>query len=160
MYVNASELQQCGCQLMKNRIAIGFWIARALHMQYYCMCGVGCFVRKSAFHDHFQKTFPDEENRAPKRSVSIHIGRSWSSGYPLVAPTYMHVQPPNGLIGHYANGNSIDEGDFMISPSSRHRGGVNVALFDGSVRYVTDEVSEKVWWAVGSRNDGRTQSLP
>ena len=90
---------------------------------------------------------------------SAHIGRSWSSGWPLVAPTYMHVQPPNGLIGHYDNGNSVDEGDFMISPSSRHPGGVNISLVDGSVRFVSDQVSNEVWWAVGSRNDGRVESL-
>lgn len=90
---------------------------------------------------------------------SAHIGRSWSSGWPMVAPTYMHVQPPNGLIGHYANGGSVDEGDFMISPSSRHSGGVNLALVDGSVRFVSDRVAIEVWWAVGSRNDGRTETL-
>jgi len=76
-----------------------------------------------------------------------------------VAPTYMHVQPPNGMIGHYANGNSVEEGDFMISPSSRHPGGVNLALIDGSVRLVSNDVDQEVWWAVGSRNDGRTKSF-
>lgn len=91
---------------------------------------------------------------------SAHIGRSWSSGSPLVAPTYMHVQPPNGLIGHYTDGSSVDEGDMMISPSSRHSGGVNVALVDGSVQFVSEEVTEEVWWAVGSRNDGRTVDFP
>jgi len=90
---------------------------------------------------------------------SAHIGRSWSSGWPLVAPTYMHVQPPNGMIGHYADGSSVSEGGFMISPSSRHLGGVNLALVDGSVQFVSNDVSPEVWWAVGSRNDGRTASL-
>ncbi|WP_162273953.1 DUF1559 domain-containing protein [Mariniblastus fucicola] len=90
---------------------------------------------------------------------SAHIGRSWSSGWPLVAPTYMHTQPPNGLIGHYANGSSVTEGNFMISPSSRHSGGVNVALIDGSTHFVTDQISLEVWWAIGSRNDGRAETL-
>ncbi len=90
---------------------------------------------------------------------SAHVGRSWSSGWPLVAPTYMHVQPPNGLMGHYANGNSRSEGDFMVTASSQHTGGVNLALIDGSVRFVPDQVDSEVWWAVGSRNDGRTEQL-
>ena len=88
---------------------------------------------------------------------SAHIGRSWSSGSPLVAPTYMHVQTPNSLMGHYNT--SIEEGDFVITPSSNHEGGVNLALVDGSVRFISDTISSEVWWALGSRDDGRTESL-
>lgn len=88
---------------------------------------------------------------------SAHIGRSWASGSPLVAPTHMHVQAPNSVIGHYNT--SMDEGDFVIAPSSHHVGGVNVALVDGSVRFVSDNISGEVWWAVGGRNDGRTETF-
>ena len=88
---------------------------------------------------------------------SAHIGRSWSSGSPLVAPTYMHVQPPNSVIGHYNT--SMDEGDFVVTASSRHPSGVNLALVDGSTRFLSDTVSQEVWWALGSRADGRTESL-
>ncbi|MCH2178570.1 MAG: DUF1559 domain-containing protein [Mariniblastus sp.] len=88
---------------------------------------------------------------------SAHIGRSWSSGSPLVAPTYMHVQPPNSVIGHYNT--SMDEGDFVVTASSRHPSGVNMALVDGSTRFLSDTVSQEVWWALGSRADGRTESL-
>ncbi|MDG1875768.1 MAG: DUF1559 domain-containing protein [Mariniblastus sp.] len=88
---------------------------------------------------------------------SAHIGRSWSSGSPLVAPTYMHVQTPNSEIGHYDT--SMDEGDFVVTASSQHPGGVNLALVDGSVRFVSDSVSRETWWAVGGRDDGRIESL-
>lgn len=88
---------------------------------------------------------------------SAHIGRSWSSGSPLVAPTYMHVQTPNSVIGHYNT--SMDEGDFVVTASSRHTGGVNLALVDGSVRFVSDSVAQEIWWAVGSRDDGRVETL-
>lgn len=88
---------------------------------------------------------------------SAHIGRSWASGSPLVAPTHMHVQTPNSVIGHYNT--SMDEGDFVITPSSQHTGGVNVALVDGSIHFVSDNVDSEVWWAVGARNDGRSETL-
>ena len=88
---------------------------------------------------------------------SAHIGRSWSSGSPLVAPTYMHVQTPNSVIGHYNT--SMDEGDFVVTASSRHTGGVNLALVDGSIRFVSDTVAPEIWWAVGSRDDGRVETL-
>ncbi len=83
---------------------------------------------------------------------SAHIGRSWSSGSPLVAPTYMHVAPPNSNIGHYNT--SMDEGDFVVAASSRHKGGANVAMSDGSLRFVVDSVDREVWWAIGGRDDG------
>ncbi len=38
--------------------------------------------------------------------------------------------------------------------SSRHSGGVNLALTDGSVRFVTDSIDVPTWWGLGSR-DGR-----
>ena len=88
---------------------------------------------------------------------SAHLGRSWSSGSSLVAPTYMHVQPPNGTMGHYNT--SMNEGDFVVTPSSNHPGGVNLALADGSVRFVSNSVSLEIWWAVGSRDDGQPGSL-
>jgi hypothetical protein len=86
---------------------------------------------------------------------SAHIGRSWSSGSPLVAPTYMHVQKPNSVIGHYSS--SMTEGDFVMTPSSQHTGGVNMSLVDGSIQFISNNVSNEVWWAFGSRNDGRTE---
>ena len=88
---------------------------------------------------------------------SAHLGRSWSSGSPHVAPTYMHVQSPNGVMGHYTN--SLDEGDFVITPSSNHAGGVNMGMADGSMRFVADTVDPKIWWAIGGRNDGRIETF-
>ncbi len=88
---------------------------------------------------------------------AAHVGRSWSSGTPLVAPTYMHVTPPNGLSGHYST--SVAEGDLVIAASSRHSGGVTIGLCDGSNRFISDNIDKVVWWALGSRNDGRTFSL-
>lgn len=88
---------------------------------------------------------------------SAHIGRSWSSGMALIAPTYLHVQVPNGFIGHYATSQS--QGDFVVTASSRHSGGANLALVDGSVRFVSSNVSKETWWAYGSRNEGRITSL-
>jgi prepilin-type N-terminal cleavage/methylation domain-containing protein/prepilin-type processing-associated H-X9-DG protein len=37
---------------------------------------------------------------------------------------------------------------------SRHAEGVNSAFCDGSVRFIGNDVSQRVWWALNCRNDG------
>lgn len=85
---------------------------------------------------------------------SARIGRSWSSGYPYAAPTYLHVKTPNSKIGFYST--SPQQGDFIMTPSSRHPGGVNVAMTDASLHFVKDGIDRETWWSVGARDDGRT----
>ena len=89
----------------------------------------------------------------PHAVESAFTGRSWSSGYPLCAPTYVHILGPNSRLGHFSS--SVSEGDFLVSPSSNHSGGVNLVRVDGSVSFITDSIERSVWWAFGSRNDGR-----
>ena len=43
---------------------------------------------------------------------------------------------------------------------SRHPGGVNAAMCDGSVRFVTNSVALTVWQAVGTMNGAETTDLP
>ena len=84
---------------------------------------------------------------------SAYAGRSWSSGYTFAAPTYVHILQPNSRIGHFTS--SVDEGDFLVTPSSNHTGGVNLVRADGSVSFIPDDIEEEVWWALGARDDGR-----
>jgi hypothetical protein len=41
-----------------------------------------------------------------------------------------------------------------VSASSRHTGGVNVLLTEGSVRFITNAIDTEIWWGMGSRNRG------
>jgi hypothetical protein len=88
---------------------------------------------------------------------SGHIGRAWISGFALTAPTYLHVNTPNTLIGHFNTTHT--EGDFVIAPSSRHPGGVNTVNVDGSVRFVQDSIDRTLWWSLGARDDGRVTNF-
>ena len=64
---------------------------------------------------------------------------------------YQHISPPNGRsCGFFVVGKST------MPPSSRHPGGVNVALGDGSVRFVPNSVNLVAWRALGTRNGGET----
>ena len=82
-------------------------------------------------------------------------GRNYLAGN-YVASRYNHIAPPNAAsiassvgapsaivanLNNQANATTV---------SSRHGGGANIALADGSVRFVADKVDIASWWALGS----------
>ena len=81
---------------------------------------------------------------------SAYFGRSWISGWTRTGPTYMHAKQPNTNNCHYVLSDS--NGDFIITPSSNHPGGVHTLLADGHTEFVGEEVDLNIWWALGSRN--------
>jgi prepilin-type processing-associated H-X9-DG protein len=83
---------------------------------------------------------------------STYLGRTWVSGWAPTAPTYMHVMPPNSNHCHFSE--SFRSGDFVVTPTSHHPGGVNVAFADGHVAWIADDIELRIWWAMGSRNSG------
>jgi prepilin-type N-terminal cleavage/methylation domain-containing protein/prepilin-type processing-associated H-X9-DG protein len=73
------------------------------------------------------------------------VGNPWIRCYHSTT-TYFHNNTPNGRSCMYPPGR------IMTTASSRHPGGVNLALCDGSVRFVSDSISRATWQALGSRN--------
>ena len=90
------------------------------------------------------------------RQVSF-AGRSFTSGN-YVDSRYNHIMRPNGPSGVVPNDSdlvtAVNQGVQATTVSSRHVGGVNLALADGAVRFVRDSVSLQVWWALGSIRGG------
>jgi prepilin-type processing-associated H-X9-DG protein len=98
-------------------------------------------------------------------------GRRWLSGEPMFS-AFNTILPPNSptcMLGT----SSSDPG--IIPPTSYHSGGVNVALLDGAVTFVSETIycgiltdscvksgtsPYGIWGAVGSRDGGETQGLP
>jgi prepilin-type processing-associated H-X9-DG protein len=66
-------------------------------------------------------------------------GSDWVHGI-LQVNQYMHAAAPN-------------ERECLFTPNtaSEHRGGVHTAFCDGSVRFVSNSVSDTIWQAAGSR---------
>jgi prepilin-type processing-associated H-X9-DG protein len=54
---------------------------------------------------------------------------------------------------------SFLDGGYMVTPSSRHPGGVNMVLCDGSVAFRSNEIDPQAWFALGSRNGGEVSSV-
>ncbi|TWT35820.1 hypothetical protein KOR34_07140 [Posidoniimonas corsicana] len=87
--------------------------------------------------------------------ASAYLGRAWISGWAPTGPTYMHLNPPNTHHCHFQN---LDpNGDFAVTPTSHHPGGVNVVMADGHVEFINDDVSPRAWWALGSRDGGESE---
>jgi prepilin-type N-terminal cleavage/methylation domain-containing protein len=83
-------------------------------------------------------------------------GWSWVMGE-MCCTTYNHVSTPNtttcagtGFPGNMSNMAMV------VPPTSNHTSGVNVALGDGSVRFVQDSISLQGWRAMGTVRGGET----
>jgi len=86
----------------------------------------------------------------------FNAGRPRVRQYPTTF--YNHILPPNQHT--CTNGRPFDPYlDYPVTSSSLHRGGVNLAMADGSVRFVSETISRDVWWAIGTRSGGETIGL-
>jgi len=73
------------------------------------------------------------------------IGMPWIRAYHSTT-MYFHGSTPNG------RSCAFPPGRIMTTASSRHPGGVNLLMSDGSSRFVSDDISVLTWRALGSRN--------
>jgi prepilin-type N-terminal cleavage/methylation domain-containing protein/prepilin-type processing-associated H-X9-DG protein len=82
---------------------------------------------------------------SPASQFPLFMGAPWVNGQHV----FLHVTGPNTRsCGFFAYLRAI------MPPSSRHPGGVNVLIGDGSVRFVKDTVNIATWQALGTRNGG------
>jgi prepilin-type N-terminal cleavage/methylation domain-containing protein/prepilin-type processing-associated H-X9-DG protein len=87
-------------------------------------------------------------------------GAGWAWGFMGTGNVYSHNMMPNERSCHIWDGGHDWYGRSLMSASSEHPGGVNVALADGSVRTVAATVNQEVWWALGTRNGGEAVQQP
>jgi hypothetical protein len=74
---------------------------------------------------------------------------------------YMHLLTPN----HRSCYNAADRYDFLygretVPAASNHAGGVHAVLVDGSVHFVSENIDNTAWTAIGTRSGGDTAVLP
>jgi len=86
-------------------------------------------------------------------STSLQQDWSWKGEWAYYGKSmhYTHTNPPNRR--------SCVSDDFgragdMISASSLHPGGVNVAFMDGSVKFIKSTVAYQPWYAIATPNGG------
>jgi type II secretory pathway pseudopilin PulG len=95
------------------------------------------------------------------------VGAIWAWAYPwhVANSEYTHFNTPNGYScyntaeTHYGTSHHWPGGvSSLITATSHHPGGVNVAFSDASVRFIRDQIQPETWWALGSRNGGEVIS--
>ena len=59
--------------------------------------------------------------------------------------------PPNGTNCRYGGCCSGVASGGAFTASSRHSGGINVLMADGSARLIKSSISLQTWWALGTR---------
>jgi prepilin-type N-terminal cleavage/methylation domain-containing protein/prepilin-type processing-associated H-X9-DG protein len=88
----------------------------------------------------------------PSVGASAFTARySPNSNQPDVIPACGSKITPQGMLEMPCQENTDSGGNIWASARSRHRGGVNAAMADGSVRFVADGVSQQVWQALATR---------
>jgi prepilin-type N-terminal cleavage/methylation domain-containing protein/prepilin-type processing-associated H-X9-DG protein len=102
---------------------------------------------------YYQTCNTINQGTAPLATGAIAQGTYWWDGHPETG-LYNHVMPPNTWSCNNSNVNDAA----AATASSRHSGGVNMAMCDGSVRFIKATVSTTTWWALGSRAGGEVIS--
>jgi prepilin-type N-terminal cleavage/methylation domain-containing protein/prepilin-type processing-associated H-X9-DG protein len=103
-----------------------------------------------AVEDQYYDTRGDMLNDYNSTSVFMTINTP-NAGVDYMACADDNVNPSPCI--HDLSGNSYQ------SARSRHAGGVNVLMGDGSVHFIPDEVSVEVWQALGSMDGGEQVDL-
>lgn len=84
------------------------------------------------------------------QGVSV-VGAPWTYGYHSTT-SYWHSMPPN------TRSCMFPPSRIATTAGSRHPGGVNVGMADGSVRFIKSTVDVNTWRALGTRNGGEVIS--
>ncbi|MBM3969801.1 MAG: DUF1559 domain-containing protein [Planctomycetes bacterium] len=77
-------------------------------------------------------------------------GRAWAWSFMGVGSAYNHTMMPNEKTCH----SYTDDwgGSNLMAAGSQHDGIAHVAMADGTVRAISSNVSNEVWWGIGTRN--------
>jgi prepilin-type N-terminal cleavage/methylation domain-containing protein/prepilin-type processing-associated H-X9-DG protein len=77
-------------------------------------------------------------------------GSSYTWSFLAVGGAYNHTMMPNEKSCQSYEGDW--RGSNLLAATSEHPGGVNVAMADGSVDFVAENIDPYVWWGMGTRN--------
>jgi prepilin-type N-terminal cleavage/methylation domain-containing protein/prepilin-type processing-associated H-X9-DG protein len=72
---------------------------------------------------------------------------------------YSHIMTPNTKACYFGGSKTAGHPTAtLVGASSNHPGGVNTTFLDGSVKFIKDSVSQRTWWALGTKAGGEVVS--
>jgi len=94
----------------------------------------------------------------PSEWLRVHSGWLWHLGGSHTYGVINILFPPNSSTPDCAYGwlCGLFDCPGIYSVRSRHSGGANVAMADGSVRFISSSIDERIWWSLGSKNGGES----
>jgi prepilin-type N-terminal cleavage/methylation domain-containing protein/prepilin-type processing-associated H-X9-DG protein len=101
-------------------------------------------------------TYIQSCNAAAKAVTSQGNDRNsyWAAGRMSQGPITSMLTPPNATTADCTQTSETG----MLAMRSRHSGGVNVLLGDGSCRFIKNSVNQSTWWALGTKSGGEVIS--
>jgi prepilin-type N-terminal cleavage/methylation domain-containing protein/prepilin-type processing-associated H-X9-DG protein len=100
--------------------------------------------------DAYRMCLADNINNLSTQGYS-NVGAPWVYGYHSTT-SYWHSAPPN------TRSCMFPPSRISTTANSRHPGGVNLGLADGSVRFIKSTINLQTWRALGTRNLGEVIS--
>jgi prepilin-type N-terminal cleavage/methylation domain-containing protein/prepilin-type processing-associated H-X9-DG protein len=85
-------------------------------------------------------------------------GEDWLTSHCAEGGGYSHLNTPNLKACFFPEDDENTNVRTLVGASSYHSGGVNVALLDGSVRFIKTSVNPNTWWAIATYNGGEVVS--
>jgi prepilin-type N-terminal cleavage/methylation domain-containing protein/prepilin-type processing-associated H-X9-DG protein len=100
------------------------------------------------------------QSNSPAKTYSWdYLGQNWSQQDTGRGGGYWHIMPPNTRACNAAAGNiSYNDMGSLIGPASFHPGGVNMAMLDGSVRFVKNSISLPAFFGISTVAGGEVVS--
>jgi hypothetical protein len=119
------------------------------------------FPSQAQVEDYGKLCLAQAASAADVGALGSNVGWTWASTTnsaainTLAPPNFKY---PGGKNCTWGCGESDSEGNFPAR--SMHPGGVNIALGDASVRFISDTVEFLLWQRLGSRNGGESVTMP
>jgi prepilin-type N-terminal cleavage/methylation domain-containing protein/prepilin-type processing-associated H-X9-DG protein len=85
-------------------------------------------------------------------------GIDWIYDYCGKGGCYSAIMTPNTRACWFGMGDNANTDHTVVGASSYHSGGVNVAMLDGSVKFIKNSINSQTWWALATKAGGEVIS--